>query len=307
MALKKDKYRFAIDTTEELSEGLRRNFNEQFDYITYQCHQLNNFNIAVHEIRKGFKRVRAMLRIVRGDITEELYHYENDRFKNLAGFLSEIRDLHVIADELNELYNAGELDIPEPTFLKVNHYLQNRLDKTCESLTKNEHVFKKIEKGVEQARHDFVHWPVNHLGPHTITQSVGRIYDQGKNRMLKSQVKNAPLQLHYLRKRMKYLMYMAQLIEPVWKDYFEGLIRSLKEASDSLGQDHNWVATIAFIQGASSSILSSYNKQKMIGILEDQRKQLLVEIWPLVAKIYTEDPEDFVKRVNSYWLLGRQQ
>src|SRR6266508_2069195 len=58
---------------------------------------------AVHEARKDMKKLRALLRLVRAEIGEEVYAHENAGFRETAGQLSGVRDADVMILTLADL------------------------------------------------------------------------------------------------------------------------------------------------------------------------------------------------------------
>jgi len=65
---------------------------------------------AVHEARKDMKKLRALLRLVRGEIGDEVYAEENARFRDTARQLSGVRDADVMILTLADLEKRyGEL------------------------------------------------------------------------------------------------------------------------------------------------------------------------------------------------------
>src|SRR5436190_15203214 len=65
---------------------------------------------AVHEARKDMKKLRALLRLVRGELGEELYVHENTVFRDTGRQLSGVRDADVMIHTLSDLEaRYGEL------------------------------------------------------------------------------------------------------------------------------------------------------------------------------------------------------
>src|SRR5918997_4732474 len=65
---------------------------------------------AVHEARKDMKKLRALLRLVRGDLGDRVYRRENQCFRDTARELSGMRDADVMLATLGDLEaRYGEL------------------------------------------------------------------------------------------------------------------------------------------------------------------------------------------------------
>ena len=112
--------------------------------------------------------------------------------------------------------------------------------------------------------------------------------------------------LHELRKQVKYLLYQMQLCEEVWPSYFTTFIQAIKEVSDLLGNDHNLVEALKMMEDAPENILSASSKASLKQSFTNERLHLHEDTWPLMAKIFSEDSDAFIKRIKSYWLIGRQ-
>ncbi len=69
---------------------------------------------AVHDVRKGFKKVRAALRLAREELGDETYRAENYAFRDAARPLTEVRDAQMLVETFDKLTKAlaGEVDAP---------------------------------------------------------------------------------------------------------------------------------------------------------------------------------------------------
>ncbi len=298
-------YRFAIDNQEELKEGITRVLIEQYGYIAEQTTIPEDIDTSVHEIRKALKRVRAILRLVRWDIGEELYQSENSRFRDLARQLSLVRDYHVIISYLAENFEADELKISEPGFIKLVEHLNKKKEDELKRLVDSQ-ALESIKEQMDLSAADIAEFPFEFLGPHTIRQGVSNSYSKCLNKISESQLKLSDHPLHELRKCVKYLLNQMILIQEVWPDFFKNYSTSLKQASDLLGDDHNLAETIKLVNELPEAILPKEEKESLTASFEKERDQLHQELWPLAGKLFTEDVQSFVKRITSYWLISRE-
>ncbi|WP_185968828.1 CHAD domain-containing protein [Carboxylicivirga sp. M1479] len=298
-------YRYAIDNEEELKEGLTRVLIEQYAFIIDQITIPLNIDSTVHQIRKALKRIRAVLRLVRWDIGEELYQSENMRYRDLARQISKLRDYHVIISYLADIFEAEELQIPESQFIQLMSHLNGEKEIELKRLV-NEQTLETLKDQMELAIKDVQSYPFDFLGPHTIRQGVTNAYSQCLNKMTKTQLKLGDQPLHELRKRVKYLLNQMNLIREVWPDFFTTYSTSLKRASDLLGDDHNRAEAINAINELPSRIISNEDKTSLTADFTQEREHIHRELWPLLGKLFTEDTKSFVKRITSYWLISRE-
>lgn len=58
---------------------------------------------AIHESRKAFKRVRALVCLARDALGDETYRRENETFRDAGRALASVRDARVMVDTLEDL------------------------------------------------------------------------------------------------------------------------------------------------------------------------------------------------------------
>ncbi len=298
-------YRFTIDNQEELQEGLIRVLKEQYAFVSMQASIPNNIDKSVHEIRKALKRIRAVLRLVRWDIGEELFQSENRCFRDLNRQLSVLRDHYVVISYLAENFEADELHIPEEGFIRLVNHLNTKKEAELKRLITNQ-TLESIKEQMELATADLKIYPFEFLGPHTIQQGVTNVYNQCLAKMAETQLKLDDHPLHELRKRVKYLLNQMNLMQEVWPDFFITYSISLKNASDFLGNDHNLAEMISLIEKLPGSIIKEADKHGLITGFKTEREHIHRELWPLLGKLFAEDTASFVKRITSYWLISRE-
>jgi hypothetical protein len=94
--------RFAFAVRNPCPTGLRRIARGQIDSAIERLSgdTEEDLGTAVHESRKSFKRLRAVVRLARDGVGDETYDRENTTFRDLGRGLAEVRDREVIVDTL---------------------------------------------------------------------------------------------------------------------------------------------------------------------------------------------------------------
>ena len=70
----------------------------------------------IHQVRKRFKRIRAILRLVRAGISDSSYQTENICFRDLARPLTEVRDAKILLDTMESLREYFKDNLVESSF-----------------------------------------------------------------------------------------------------------------------------------------------------------------------------------------------
>jgi hypothetical protein len=94
--------RLGLLAGEPLADGLRRMAVAQLD-LAIELLGGGADERAVHETRKAIKRLRALLRVLRGELGERAYERENAALRGIARSLSQARDTAVMLATLDAL------------------------------------------------------------------------------------------------------------------------------------------------------------------------------------------------------------
>src|SRR5215471_10492368 len=95
---------FRVQPDESASKAVRRIAREQLGKIRDGVDQQpQGRDEAVHDARKRFKKLRAVLKLIRDAAPEKIYRKENACFRDTARPLSEVRDARVLVEALDEL------------------------------------------------------------------------------------------------------------------------------------------------------------------------------------------------------------
>jgi len=298
-------YFFSITDHEEISHAAHRILSEQYDLIISSSKNSENIDVAVHDIRKASKRIRAVLRMLRPDLPPEIYLRENVFLKEISRKLAVARNFHVFEDEFENIVSAGIIELSDKTVKLITQHLKEKKTDSFELLT-GLAIFHSIATKTQEVKLRFLEVDLSMLGPHTVYKGIGKVFAWGQKQMVHSQQFPTDENLHELRKRIKTLMYLVKLIKDVSPEFFNGYFKGLKSASLALGEDHNMAELGDYLDTLEDEIIPADEKLKLESYISSQRQQIQLEVWPEIAKLYTGQAGEFSKRVKAYWLLGRQ-
>ncbi len=298
-------YLFSITNNEEVSDAAHRVLAEQYDLIINACNNNDDVHKSIHDIRKSYKRIRAVLRLVKPDIQRGTYNKENKLIRDLSRKFSTARNLHVFSEEFDDIITAGILKLPETDIYQIHNFFKVKKEEALKVLLDLD-MFTVIRKKTEDAKNRIAKIDFKSLGPHTIYKGVSNVFAWGQKQMIYTQQFPTDDNLHEMRKRVNALMYLVRLIKEVSPDFFNGYYGGLKSASLALGEDHNMAEMVNYIDTINNQLLPPVEKQKIHEYIISQRQQIQVDVWPSIAKLYTGQADEFSKRIKSYWLLGRQ-
>src|SRR5262245_6994153 len=116
---------FEFEPDESVRKGVRRIARKQLEAALglLTGAQPASPDEVVHEARKHFKKLRAVLRLVRPAIGPKAYRGENITFRDAARPLTEVRDAKVLVETVDGLAERFRDQVAGRTFADVRREL----------------------------------------------------------------------------------------------------------------------------------------------------------------------------------------
>ena len=299
---------YRLELNESLPDGIKRIVKEQIDQALEQLRESpEGRNEAVHDARKRFKKIRAVLRLVRDEIGEKVYKSENVCFRDASRRLSAVRDSYVMVETVDDLRERFSDQLASNVFDDARQSLMARHQESIEQLLDEEGRMEEVAATIETARRRVEDWPVEWEEFVAIYGGLRRVYKRGRNRLAKAYAEPSPEKFHEWRKRVKYLWYHARILQPLWPDLLDELADQLHDLSDFLGDDHDLAELRQTVIVQPEMFEDERDLQALIALIDRRRAELEAAARPLGERIYVEKPAEFVDRMAAYWLIWREQ
>lgn len=294
---------------ESLAAAIDRVTAEQFDIaLDLATADPGDQAAAVHSTRKAIKRLRSMLRLVRGAIARECYEPDNQMMKLIAAELSSARDAWVMAQTLDGLITTS----PEAarSLAPIADRVQARFHAESRAVLGNEAQMASIIEQLENVRKRSPRWTRKPAGeeplPHTfdtIAPGLERVYRRGKRGMENAIDSPTDTLLHNWRKRAKYLRHQVEalnILDPGEMGHCEANLETL---TDLLGDDHD-LAVLAHRLGDDRFLSVGMDMTLVAHIISDRRHDLQKRSIAVGALIYVATPREFVAQLAAKWPEG---
>ncbi len=247
---------------------------------------------AVHESRKRVKEARALLRLCRRTLTDEagvpVYADVNPRLRDAARLLGEARDAAVLVETLDEL---TELDLPVLRERLVHRHRDLRV------LAAGGGSAAEAATRLAAVRREAAGWYLASDGFDAFAGGLRRCYARGRRDLrLATQSGGDAETWHDGRKRAKDLRFALELLSPAEPDLIGGFVVAAKRLGDLIGWDHD-LAVLAEV--AERTHIPS--AEAVAAACEARRAAARREAVPLVRRLYSEPPDAFVRRLQTYW------
>jgi CHAD domain-containing protein len=297
---------FRLDPGEPVPEEVRRVARGRIDHAVDELRGKSGSSReeAVHEARKDMKKLRALLRLVRGELGDRAYRGENESFRDTARELSGVRDADVMLATLGQLEERyGEL--PGAGRRLRPALVAHRFRMSAGSLKP---AAKAAAETLAEARERVADWPLDTDGFEAFEEGLGRVYRQGRRAFRAARKQPTDERMHEWRKRVKDLWYHLSLLQDTWKPVVGALADEAHELSDRLGDDHDlavlreWAHEHATSLDGDDPVLRGFDV-----ILQSRRKELQDEAFAYGARLYADKPSVFVSRLEGWWDATRRQ
>lgn len=268
---REDPRRFRLREGESVSDGLVRIGVGQLDGAIE--HLENGSEGAVHEARKNFKRLRAVVRLARDQLGDEIYRRENRELRDLGRRLSHARDSQVLLETLDSISSAqGPPGLRMA--LAAEHAAARRDGKADEVLPELREIRRRIED-----------WPLDRDEPSSLEPGFRRIYRRARRAYRRAQREPTVENLHELRKRTKDVWYCSQILRPAAPKRMKRLAKGAHKLSDLIGEDHDLAILAERVEQMPDA-----RAHALLDAVERRREQLLTESLPLGKELFGTKP-----------------
>ena len=272
----------------------------------------DQFSNAVHDSRKAIKRVRSLLRLVRGELTDKVYSYEDKSLRDTGRRTSEIRSSAAVvkaASVVEDLY--GEM-LADGMFEDLISRLTQRRDVIELRALEDPNLIGWVVRDLERAYHRYSAWPtepdarkVYGLGIRdrfkSIQSGLQDTYGRGRTEMVTAYRQPTVVNFHLWRKRAKYLRYQMEFLVPLWPEVVVGMALTLDRLGLLLGEDHDLAELLSLIHERPDMCPSPRERSLFSALVTQRRAELQLAAEILGRRIYAENPESLRSRFGEYW------
>jgi CHAD domain-containing protein len=283
---------------------------------------------AVHETRKALKRLRALLRLLRGELGERVFASENAVLGDLGARLAGARDSEVALATLNGLIARHPRKLERRGgVLKLRRRLSAERERMEQLTLGDERTRAEVLSELRAFGARVSAWRLPDRGASALVEpGLRAVYTQGRRRYRRAAAGKGERArtMHEWRKRVKDLRYAAELLqrhEPKAAAHrgkrsrgkaagkqarsLRRLARRADELGEMLGEDHDLVLLAALIRAGSSggargeAPIPRRTRKLLLKLIARRRRQLRQRALRAGERLYRESPKRFIRRVRA--------
>jgi CHAD domain-containing protein len=284
--------KYKLKTGEAVPKGIARIARGRIDHALDELEGRTDSSPeeAVHEARKDMKKLRAVVRLVRPEIGDQVYRRENDCFRDAGQELSGVRDADVMLATLAKL----ETEIPDAAAGDLRQALEAHKIRTAAGTRKQASV--QVVEILTTARRRIGRWPIDDDGFSVVAGGLQRIYRRGRKDFRAARAEPTTENLHEWRKRVKDLWYHLTILRTAWPPVMDALADEAHALSEHVGDDHDLAVLLEWAEENAPA-----SATEIAGPVERRRGELQASAFELGARLYADKPGAFMRRLEGWW------
>lgn len=287
-------YRFKT-SDKTVAAGMRRIAADQLDRAIASLDEAPDAMAGVHDARKRVKKVRGLLRLLRGSFAG--YSAENGYLRDTGRLLSGLRDREALIETYDRVTRGAEVDRrPLGVFRRE---LSAERDRALADPETRDRV-STFRANLETVRGAVPDWDLKEEGWDAIAPGLAKTYGRLRDRMPERDRGGDAAAMHEWRKRAKYHWYHARLLQRIWTLGVAPQLDAADRLSKLLGDHHDLAV---FETRLAASDLATEPKDALLGLLSDERARLEAELFPLGARLAADKPKALTRRWGTWWEL----
>jgi CHAD domain-containing protein len=286
---------YRLDPRRPIDKELRRAAKERLEHARRRLSGPRAATAAsVHEARKDFKKVRALLRLARPTVDPAAFRRENEALRNLGRSLADARSRAALSGALQSLASAAR---PAPSQRVVSRLLRTLLppaEVRADTLERAVAALARASRSLPQAL-------PSGGDLSALEEGLRRTYRAGRRALARARSESTPEDFHRWRKRAKDLWYQLRLLEPAWPPVLSPLAASLDELAQILGDLHDADEVAQRLARPLDSRDLEAARRSLLRAVRHRRQDLRRRALGSGERLYAEKPRAFSGRIAAYW------
>jgi CHAD domain-containing protein len=251
--------------------------------------------VAVHDVRKAFKRWRAFLRLLEGPLGESATKMRAEA-RELMRMLAGARDVQAALDALEDITKA---DTPfSPTSAATIRARLTVLRDAAEAASFTPEMRERLTRYLDYATLTLERWPFATMGFDSVADGLTVTYRRARQLIPENWPETEAEHLHDLRRRVVEHRHQLDLIEPLWPRLAKVWGEEAQRLRNRLGYCQDLAVLTNFT--APHQPLAPW-RSRLAPAVEARRNAHLRSAARLAGQLFAEKPKAFRKRIIALW------
>jgi len=253
---------------------------------------------AVHEARKHFKKLRALVQLLRGPLGAKSVRAEQAFYRDTGREFQRLRDAQAQTATLEKLTKRFFEKRRPPIVVAAHRVLAAEAQRAQRTLAQKGRCEAALA-GLRNARERVVMWKLDGYRWKDLRAALCRSYRRARETWRHASAERKPRPLHDWRRRTKDLLYHISLCHSAAPDFMEELAGELEVLGEFLGDDHDLVVLRALLERHPRDLPTGRLREAFFKVLTLRREELLDAAFDLAGRIFLESPAEFIDALDA--------
>ncbi len=254
---------------------------------------------GIHDARKDFKKIRAVLRLVRLPLGES-FEIENQSFRDLGRALSSTRDSEAMIEAFDSLMEEDGTELRPDLAHRTREYLVSRRDERTATASNFDETRSNISSELERASERTRRWEMDGEGFSLLENGLRRGYRAARRTGREALVDPSAASIHEWRKHNKIHWYHIRLLAGVWAGEGNAWRAGLDRLNDILGH-HQDLELLIELADSGIPHYTRFESDHLRQLLRRRQDRLRDEAALRGAPYLAEKPGALTARIRTAW------
>ena len=284
---------FQIRLQRDVSSEIRRVAREEVDRAVTALDEIGEGCFkGVHDARKRFKAIRALLRLVAPRLGPA-FRRENRWYRDAARRLAGVREAQASLETLDRLGNSEGATL--------RRRLEARYEARRGLQLRDTDALAVLVEDLMEAGERIAGWPLAGEGFEVVEPGLRATYRRGRNGFRRAVRGASATALHEWRKDVKYHRHHLELLVRLWPDVLTGAAGTARRLGDLLGDHHDLHQLCALLSRSPGLAGGTRERESVLAAGGCQTRELETRAIAVGGLVYAEKPGRFIVRMGAYW------
>jgi CHAD domain-containing protein len=250
---------------------------------------------CIHAARKDLKKLRAVVRLLRRELGEDLYRAENGRYRDAGRLLSGSRDAEVKLETLEGLHERYGASLGPGIDAWLAALCEERDAAIEEARAGAAGSLGQAIVAVGLGADRIASWPLRTDSWKLVGPGIDRAYRRGRREMRRAAEDPGGPAMHQWRKRAKDLWYHLRILRDALPGALSGSVALADELADALG-DHHDLAVLR--DDLLRRDLPMARRPTVVAAIAARQEELAAGAFDLGEDLYVRKPKAFRRKLR---------
>lgn len=288
-------------------EGLRRLARKSLKGVLRDLQRARGGGESeIHDVRKGLKLVRSLLRMVKPAIGKSTFQRHDRALRQAHHLLAEARHRSAMVETLDKLETSGKERKIKAGLGAVRRVLRGAAA-SAETPADIVGLVGQAEKQVRAVIGELGHWDLPRRDISPFVKGMRLCYASARKALKHGLAKQDIAELHEARKSLIHFRHQLEMLAPLWPSVLKAWAEDLQDLREILGDVGDLEELDAVLKSPVCAGLPEAPRNAVCELVAFRRIQLIEEIKPLSHRLFSEKPAVLEKRLKALWTAGLQE